>query len=272
MENDKRILVIADIHGCFEKLVALWKKISVKPEDLVIFLGDYVDRGRENVKVLKWIMNESKKKNVVALCGNHDDMLKTDILAGYVKTNVYGTLGEIAMQNLKEPRFVDEVFKFLKNLPYSFEIEIGKKKYFFCHAGIDPTFPLEEQAEEDFLWIREKFFSLYDGEKIIVVGHTSPMFLKADEEIKQKLTEIQNRSENRGKNLSEIIDELVAEEYEAGNDSPFFKSEQEIRKIKNYKPEWRRNGKILMMDTCPFLPNGCLSCIDLISGKLWQSY
>ena len=86
MENYKRILAVGDIHGCFEKLISLWKKISVTPEDLVIFLGDYVDRGRENVKVLKWIMTESKKKNVVALCGNHEDMLKTDILAGYVKT------------------------------------------------------------------------------------------------------------------------------------------------------------------------------------------
>ena len=91
-------------------------------------------------------MNESKKENVVALCGNHDDMLKTDILAGYVKTNFYGTLGEIASQDLKEPHFVDEVFKFLKNLPYSFEMEIGEKKYFFCHAGIDSTFPFDEQV------------------------------------------------------------------------------------------------------------------------------
>ena len=271
MENYKRILAVGDIHGCFEKLISLWKKISVTPEDLVIFLGDYVDRGRENVKVLKWIMTESKKKNVVALCGNHEDMLKTDILAGYVNTNAYGTLGEIALQNLKEPHFVDEVFKFLKNLPYSFELEIGEKKYFFCHAGIDPTLPFDEQAEEDLLWIREKFFSFYEGEKIIVVGHTSPMFLKTEEEITQILTEFQNRSENHGKNLAEIVDELVAEEYEGGKDSPFFKTDAEIRAVKNYKPEWRRNGKILMLDTCPFLANGCISCVDLISGNLWQS-
>lgn len=270
MNNYKRILIIGDIHGCFKRLMSLWKKISVTPEDFVIFLGDYVDRGSENVEVLKWIIKESKKKNVVALCGNHDDMLKTDILAGYVNTNAYGTLGEIALQNLKEPHFEDEVFKFLKNLPYTFEIEINGKEYFFCHAGVDPTFPLEEQAEEDLLWIREKFFSLYDGEKIIVVGHTSPMFLKTDEEITQRLTEFKNRSENRGKNLTEIVDEIF-DESEEGNDSPFFKSEQEIENVKNYKPEWRRGGKILMMDTCPFLPEGCLSCIDLISGNLWQS-
>lgn len=270
MNNYKRILIIGDIHGCFKRLMSLWKKISVTPEDFVIFLGDYVDRGRENVEVLKWIMKESKKKNVVALCGNHDDMLKTDILAGYVNTNAYGTLGEIALQNLKEPHFEDEVFKFLKNLPYKFEIEINGKEYFFCHAGVDPDIPIDEQAEEDLLWIREKFFSLYDGEKIIVVGHTSPMFLKTDEEIAQRLTEFKNRSENRGKNLTEIVDE-ICDESEEGNDSPFFKTYAEIETVKNYKPEWRRGGKILMMDTRPVLPEGCLSCIDLISGSLWQS-
>ena len=100
---------------------------------------------------------------------------------------------------------------------------------------------------------------MYDGEKIIVVGNTSPMFLKTDEEISQRLSEIQNHSENHGKNLAEIIDELVVEEYDKGNDSPFFKTDEEIRGVKSYKPEWQRNGKILMMDTCPFLPNGFIS-------------
>ena len=82
----KRILAVDDIHGCFKKLVSLWKKISVTPEDFVIFLGDYVDRGRENVEVLKFIMKESQKKNVIALCGNHEDMLNWQAMSKQMLT------------------------------------------------------------------------------------------------------------------------------------------------------------------------------------------
>jgi len=252
--NYKRILVVGDIHGCFERLVSLWKKISVTDDDLVIFLGDYVDRGRENVKVLKFIMSENEKENVIALCGNHEDMLLTDILAGQSFSE---TLREIAMQKLKEPDFEDKVFKFLKNLPYKFEMEINGKEYFFCHAGVNPKIPFDEQDEIDLLWIREKFFTVYDGEKIVVVGHTPVMFLPTEEEIQKKL-------ENFGE---EIFDE-VDDEYK---ESSFYVPTEKALQISKCKPQWRRGGKILMMDTGSFLPKGCISCVDLVSGDLWQS-
>lgn len=253
MKNYSRVLVIGDIHGEFKKLMSLYKKIEVTDNDLVIFLGDYVDRGRENVKVLKFIMSESQKENVIALCGNHEDMLLTDILAGQ---SAYETLREIDLQKLKEPDFEDKVFKFLKNLPYTFEMEINGKEYFFCHAGVNPDVPFDEQDEIDLLWIRERFFTLYDGEKIVVVGHTPVMFLASDEEFQKIL-------ENAGE---EIFDE--DDEYK---ESAFYVPPEKALQISKCKPQWRRGGKILMMDTGSFLPNGCISCIDLVSGKFFQN-
>lgn len=250
----KKILVIGDIHGEFQKLMSLYKKIEVTDNDLVIFLGDYVDRGRENIKVLKFIMNESLKENVIALCGNHEDMLLMDILAGCVKP---GTLREIALQKLKEPDFEDKVFKFLKNLPYSFEMEINGKEYFFCHAGVNPKIPFDEQDEIDLLWIREEFFTVYDGEKIVVVGHTPVMFLPTDEEF-QKILE----------NSDEEIFDAVDDEYK---ESSFYVPSEKAMQVTKCKPQWRRGGKILMMDTGSFLSNGFISCVDLVSGKIWQS-
>ena len=246
----KRILVIGDIHGKFTKLMSLWEKLSVDDDDLVIFLGDYVDRGRENVKVLKWLMNESQKENVIALCGNHEDMLLTDILADCVSSE---TLIEIALQKVKEPDFEDKVFKFLKKLPYKFEININGKEYFFCHAGVNPKIPFDEQDELDLIWIREEFFTVYDGEKIVVVGHTPVMFLQTDEEIQEML-------KNSGE---DIFDEY--------KESSFYVPSEKALQVSQCKPQWKRGGKILMMDTGAFLPNGYISCIDLVSGELWQS-
>jgi serine/threonine protein phosphatase 1 len=45
--------------------------------------------------------------------------------------------------------------------------------YFFCHAGVNPNKPLDQQDEEDLIWIREPFLhSKKDFGKIVVHGHT----------------------------------------------------------------------------------------------------
>ena len=72
----QRILAIGDIHGNFKRLISLYQKINFDPEqDLLILLGDYIDRGEENLRCLCWAMEMSEKKNVVALRGNHEQMM-----------------------------------------------------------------------------------------------------------------------------------------------------------------------------------------------------
>ena len=44
-------------------------------EDLLIFLGDYIDRGNEVAEVLKWIMEHKDKSNYIFLRGNHEQMM-----------------------------------------------------------------------------------------------------------------------------------------------------------------------------------------------------
>lgn len=41
----KRIFVVGDIHGCFDELIELTEKVGLKEEDVLISLGDIVDRG-----------------------------------------------------------------------------------------------------------------------------------------------------------------------------------------------------------------------------------
>lgn len=59
---------------------------------------------------------------------------------------------------------------FLRNLNYY--VSFGD--FYFCHAGIRPSIPLDEQTIEDLTWIRSPFLeetALYP--KIIVHGHTT---------------------------------------------------------------------------------------------------
>ncbi|MBQ3451283.1 MAG: metallophosphoesterase, partial [Selenomonadaceae bacterium] len=72
----RRILVIGDMHGKFSRLLSLFHKIDFdERKDFLILLGDYIDRGEENMRCFRWAMEMSEKPNVIALRGNHEQMM-----------------------------------------------------------------------------------------------------------------------------------------------------------------------------------------------------
>src|SRR5262249_3710878 len=53
------------------------------------------------------------------------------------------------------------------------ELKVTLGDYVFVHAGIRPGISLEDQSEEDLLWIRDEFLaSTLPHEKVVVHGHT----------------------------------------------------------------------------------------------------
>ena len=66
-----RILAIGDIHGYLAALDALLAAVDPKPDDSLIFLGDYVDRGPSSKGVLDRVIELEKKRRVVCVRGNH---------------------------------------------------------------------------------------------------------------------------------------------------------------------------------------------------------
>ena len=55
--NYRRILVIGDMHGKFTRLLSLFHKIDFdERKDFLILLGDYIDRGDENMRCFRWAM------------------------------------------------------------------------------------------------------------------------------------------------------------------------------------------------------------------------
>jgi hypothetical protein len=72
--------IIADIHGEFDKLVSLLsalgysrvKGVWCHPSRMVLFLGDYVDRGRRIREVLHLVRRMVEAGNAIALIGNHE--------------------------------------------------------------------------------------------------------------------------------------------------------------------------------------------------------
>jgi protein phosphatase len=68
------ICVLGDLHGDYKALQALLKTVDLD-FDLLVFLGDYADRGPDGVEVIRTVktLRQQYPKNVVALMGNHED-------------------------------------------------------------------------------------------------------------------------------------------------------------------------------------------------------
>ena len=181
----KRILAIGDIHGQFKALKSLWKKLNVTSDDLVIFLGDYVDRGDNVGEVLEWVINQSARQNFVFLRGNHEQMMLNafkDTGADRITWIINGGKATIfALRELVSQKIfsLNDILNFTDNLPLSYSITVGGRKYFFCHAGVEDGVALDKQRDEFLLWSREEFFNGYHGDDVIISGH-SPIKLFFD--------------------------------------------------------------------------------------------
>ncbi|KAL4182511.1 hypothetical protein AMTRI_Chr11g150480 [Amborella trichopoda] len=80
-ETPRHVCCIGDIHGYYQKLQNLWKNLETHlgfpafERSLIIFLGDYCDRGPETSKVLDFLLSLPSlypNQTHVYLCGNHD--------------------------------------------------------------------------------------------------------------------------------------------------------------------------------------------------------
>ncbi len=176
----RRIFAVGDIHGCYDKLVALMKTLPWKKEngDLLLFIGDYIDRGPNSRDVVQFLVELKKQGgDLVFLKGNHEKMLmdyyihqKDQML--YVANGGAETIASYVEGGIGRKAFVlpEDHLEFLLGLKLYYETE----DYIFVHAGLRDEIPLTQQSEEDLLWIREEFiYSMYEWGKRVIFGHTA---------------------------------------------------------------------------------------------------
>jgi serine/threonine protein phosphatase 1 len=188
------VYAVGDIHGRFDLLLEAEARIEAdigdNPHALVVYVGDFVDRGRQSSDVLAHLMT-SHAPRFTRLClrGNHDDLFLRFLDApqsegGWLDVGGKETLlsykldprtlreawnDQFAVQDLLRRHVPDSHREFLRELPYC----ARWKSYFFVHAGLQPGVPLHKQVTEDLLWIREPFLSKGPELPITVVhGHT----------------------------------------------------------------------------------------------------
>ncbi|HJS86950.1 MAG TPA: metallophosphoesterase family protein [Acetobacteraceae bacterium] len=184
----RRVYAIGDIHGCLAQLNALHEAIAAdlaaRPAaaPLLVHIGDYVDRGPDSAGVIERLRHGPPIAGVptVNLKGNHEQTMM-EALAGEraAGTDWLFHGGKLALASYGiDPDGPREAWKtavpethlaFLQGLTMMHR-EGG---YLFVHAGIRPGVPLEEQAPEDLLRIRQPFLFTEQALGVVVVhGHT----------------------------------------------------------------------------------------------------
>jgi serine/threonine protein phosphatase 1 len=169
-----RTIAIADIHGCSHAFASLLRAIDPQPDDRIITLGDYVNRGMDSKGVLDMLIDLPKRCRLIPILGNHDEMMlkaKTSRSAfrhflefGGIETlDSYGDSGQISL-------VPDEHFHFLESCVPYFETET----HFFTHGNYDPNLPVDQQDDRTLRWLslRDSVPRQHVSGKIAVVGHT----------------------------------------------------------------------------------------------------
>ncbi|WRW34297.1 serine/threonine protein phosphatase [Staphylococcus phage CF7] len=199
------IYVVPDIHGEYEKLITIMNKIDKErqPGDVIVFLGDYIDRGNKSREVVNYVFERvSNDDDVIPLLGNHDDAFWHSI-ENIERLDIYNvewfarycieTLESYGINTtplksfeLNQNEFYREYFdKFITEIKAFKESEDYRKfnilmhncaiiykqdKYEFTHSGGISWKQAKNQTKDQLLWSRD-FQPRNDG-FIHVCGHT----------------------------------------------------------------------------------------------------
>jgi serine/threonine protein phosphatase 1 len=192
------VYAVGDIHGCYGLMKALLARIvadyAVRARGrrpILVFLGDYIDRGPQSHRVLEALIWLARRPDLELhlLKGNHEQALLAFADAPETGRDWlrFGGAETLAAYGVAPPppeaepsAYVQARDDLLARMPAAhYRLLSGLKPmvtvgdYAFAHAGIRPGAPLNRQAEQDLLWIRRPFLEAEGPhEKIIVHGHT----------------------------------------------------------------------------------------------------
>lgn len=194
-----KIYALSDLHGHYEILLAMLKKIRFDDSDTLYILGDCNDRGEKAMEIYQFIRQHPD--NIFLLKGNHELMMRDFLMKenweepcgrlwksnGGVRTleqmEAFLRKDCISDQDFHDKRkeFRTWMVEYVNSLPSFLELNVGGQPLVLIHAGINPEASLYEQDEEICAWVREWFYlSPAIKEKTIIFGHTPLCYINSN--------------------------------------------------------------------------------------------
>ncbi len=201
MEEGLRVYAIGDVHGYLETLLEMEAAIEADiakggaAENIIIYLGDYIDRGPDSAGVIEHLHSMKQSGGLVRrhfLMGNHElalfEFLTNPEYERWLKWGGEQTCASYGVtighedQTHEKDRAAEEMMALIPQHHMAFYQSLEKRViyggYLFAHAGIDPYKPIEKQTVRDLTSIRQPFLSWYKDEeykpleKRVVHGHS----------------------------------------------------------------------------------------------------
>jgi serine/threonine protein phosphatase 1 len=158
---------IGDIHGEMTLLKSLIELLPLQPEDLLVFVGDYMDRGEDSVATVLFLAQLAQERPCIFLRGNHDESW-LEWWNGECFTRCPYIPGARKVWEKHKGLIPYAVGKFLEKTRLSYEDGLA----YYSHAGAQPGIPFEQTPDEVLTWGYHDFLSHpYNWGKPVVFGH-----------------------------------------------------------------------------------------------------
>lgn len=188
LDDGANVWVIGDIHGFYQSFISLIDELNLGENDRVVLLGDLIDRGPNSYGV---VHTARTNEQIFCVKGNHEAMMAENFsLEGLQDPNIDLLVwikngGDTTVRSylnafnnvLTQPdhqamkKQIKDDNEWIETLP----LHIVLKEWRLVHAGYKPNLPLDEQTEDEYLWIRKEFHEVLkpvDHQRTVVFGHT----------------------------------------------------------------------------------------------------
>ncbi|WP_140919048.1 metallophosphoesterase [Limnobaculum xujianqingii] len=175
----RNIWVVGDLHGCYQNLMGKLDSVGFDRErDLLISVGDMIDRGTQNIECLD-LINEPW---FMAVRGNHEQMA-IDALSGKGDVNLWIANGGLWFFHLdyEQEILARALIAMSESLPLVIDVDTDNGKYIIAHAD----YPHHEYQygrpvdHQSVIWNRARVSNSIDGDseeisgaKQFIFGHT----------------------------------------------------------------------------------------------------
>lgn len=185
----------SDLHGySMDKFKTFLNKIGFCKQDFLYVIGDVIDRGKDGVKLLKWLMS---MPNAQLILGNHEEMMlassfvfdeitnesidnltaeKLIAYSTWITNSGQSTIDALSAIEQSEVKFILE---FLQEAPLYETVTVNGKDFILTHSGLgnfSPDKKLSDYTNEELLWNRSCIEQKYFDDITVVFGHTPTVY------------------------------------------------------------------------------------------------
>jgi len=174
------IYAVGDVHGESEALRELLTKLPVQPSDLVVFLGDAINRGPDPFDCIEQIIGFDRCRKIF-IQGNHEEAMLLFLEEGDMAT-LAGLNGQATLDSYARAGYAltpgDPASFPLSHLQLYAQTEAWTlpfyitDSYIFTHAGWDLALPLPMQSTGALRWGKVKGEKQSWWQQTVVRGHT----------------------------------------------------------------------------------------------------